>query len=460
MTIRPEQADRLKNRLPGKLWRSRLYSYAHIVSRGEWLPYRHLRYLSDEIERTINEDNGRLIISMPPQHGKSELGSVWLPVWRIDRHPDTRLILASYSKDKSAEWCGKARDKIVGMDGTNTDRLGRYARNDLWSTPGGGYMVATSVGGQMTGWSADLIVIDDPVKDWEEANSQTIREKHIYWWESVVETRLQEGASVILIMTRWHERDLAGYFLDQGGWRYVRLPALAEADHDDPLGREPGEALCPARYTREYLEEKRDRTPDMVWSGVYQQRPAVEGGNIWTEDILQRCRYTDLPTDIVEWYQSWDFDFGSDSDESSFVVGQVWACTANQAFLVDQYRARTQFDGMVAAIKTMSQRYPKSYTKYVEDKAAGPLLMQHLDDRVSGLTPVDPGSKSKSERALATLRYWKSGDVRIPHSSISRWVDDYIEELKLFPNGSHDDQVDATTQFLAQWGDRDPTSWW
>lgn len=442
----------------GELWRSRLFSYAYKMSGGGWLPYKHVRFLSDKIEEAVAKKGGRLIIMMPPQTGKSRLTSVWLPTWYLDNNPTKRIILASYSADKAAEWSSTGRDIIQSHPMTLTS-LGKSQRADYWTTREGGYLAATSVGGQMTGWSGDLILIDDPVKDWNEAGSPTVRKNHKFWFESVVDTRVQEDSTIILCMTRWHEDDLAGYLLsiDQN-WEVVRLPALCESE-DDPLGREIGETICVERFSTPYYEAKRDRTPDMVWAGLYQQRPSVEGGTVFKKANFDH-RYERLPSGINGWFQSWDFTFGSKTDTASFVVGQVWATTHTKAFLVDQYRRRTDWDGMVEAMRRMTKKYPKAYTKLVENKAAGPLLMQRLDNEIRGMQPVEPGTKSKLERAFLCTAPFKAGDVLLPTRSRCAWIDEYVHEHLLFPNGTNDDQVDATTQFLIEWTGATNSDWW
>ena len=437
------------------IWRSRLYSFAYVVSKKQWLPYRHVRLASDFIERLVDTPGGRGIIMMPPQTGKSQLTSIWAPAWVLDNKPETRIIQASYSKDKAAEWATKTRDLLSASPDTLTSHFTK-ARGDLMKTPEGGYIVATSVGGQMTGWSGDLIIIDDPVKDWAEAASRTIQHNHRMWFESVVDTRIQEDTTIILCMTRWHENDLAGYLMEMGGWEVLRLPALSEAA-DDPLGRAYGETICPERFSTAFYEAKRGRTPEMVWAGLYQQRPNVEGGTVF-KGLKKLERWETIPTE-ARWYQSWDFSFGSTSDTASYVVGQVWAATQQKAYLVDQFRERTDFDGMVDAVKHLSQKYPRTYTKFIENKAAGPLIMQTLQGTIKGMVACEP-TGDKLERALAVTNCFRARDVVLPNEKIRPWINDYIHELQIFPNGAADDQVDATTQFLVEWTSNSNVDWW
>ena len=224
---------------------------------------------------------------MPPRHGKSTLISEYLPAWFLGSFPERRVILASYEADFAASWGSKTRSLFeehgrslyrVAVD----ERSRAASRWDLAQRPGG--MVTAGVGGPITGRGAHLLVIDDPIKNAEQSLSPTIREKQWEWWLSTARTRLEPGAVVVVVMTRWHEADLGGKLLQassEGGdpVREIRLPALAE--RGDPLEREVGEALWPERYSREYLEHTKRVVGPYWFSAMYQGRPTPDEGGIF-----------------------------------------------------------------------------------------------------------------------------------------------------------------------------------
>jgi hypothetical protein len=202
---------------------------------------------------------------MPPRHGKSERASRWAPLWYLRRHPDRRVVLVSYGATLAEEHSQWVRDTIEATPGRRTASTSGYAptrqaRHRRWqlqtngrTRPGG--MVAVGIGGALTGRGADLMVIDDPVRNREDADSPTFRRKTWEWWTSTGRTRLQPGAAVVLIMTRWHEDDLAGRLLDRQRRGVGSDPAARLAEEGDPLGRDPGEPLWPEMYDVAALDQ-------------------------------------------------------------------------------------------------------------------------------------------------------------------------------------------------------------
>jgi predicted phage terminase large subunit-like protein len=244
-------------------------------------------------------------------------------------------------------------------------------------------------------------------------------------------------------MTRWHQEDLAGYLLSQhdAKWEEIRIPALAE-DHD-PLGRSPGQALCPERYDEARLEETKLTLGSRMWNALYQQRPSAAEGNIFKRQWWKF--YSERPAQFDCLIQSWDLAF-KDTKTSDFVVGQVWGKIGANKYLVDQIRARMDFPETVRAIRSLSSKYSCS-AKLVEDKANGPALIDTLKKEISGLIAVKPDG-SKEARASAVSAQVEAGNVYLPNPTTAPWVNDFIEECSNFPNGANDDQVDAMTQAL------------
>jgi hypothetical protein len=253
----------------------------------------HLELIDNAFKRISAGSLKRLIITLPPRHGKSERASRWGALWYLRRHPDRRVVLASYGASLAEEHSQWVRDTIEAHSGQeDTEDLGLRVHPakraiDRWQlttngrrAPGG--MVAVGVGGALTGRGADLLIIDDPVKNREDADSPTFRRKTWEWWTSTARTRLQPGGAVVVILTRWHEDDLAGRLLannEKDQWEVLNLPAIAE--QDDLLGRQPGEPLWPDQYDLEALNDIRSEVGTRDWLALYQQRPTAPEGAIW-----------------------------------------------------------------------------------------------------------------------------------------------------------------------------------
>lgn len=408
----------------------------------------------------FNTPDGRLIISMPPQEGKSQRASRRFPLWALAQNPDTRIAMVSYEHGVARRWGRAIRDDIT----IHGDQLGLRVRDDLsaqheWQLAGheGGFYAA-GIGGALTGRPVDILIIDDPIKDREQADSKTYRERTWDWWTDVGATRLAPGAPVVLILTRWHHDDLAGRLLDaeDGGlWTVINIPAEADSD-DDPLGRKPGEYMQSARgRTVAQWDAIKKRSGPRTWASLYQGRPTPnEGGlfpaNVWTYyDAPFWTEHPDGTRTVAhadEIAQSWDLTF-KDSANSDYVVGQVWVRRGIDAYLVDQVRARMNFTATCDAIKTLSARWPQSTAKFVEDKANGPAVINALARQVPGLIPIEPeGSKFARANAISPLVH--SRNVWLPSPAIAPWVGDLVEEAAAFPNGAHDDQVDTLTQAI------------
>lgn len=275
-----------------------------------------LRLIDETIAEAV-DTGGRVIITIPPQEGKSSRVAVWLPIWALVRDPEARVVVASYAeslarrnshaaRDLIAEFGTGAADPVTGVP--QPDRLGigiaeGRATAAAWSIEGsdGGYY-ATGVGGSLTGRSADLLIIDDPIKNMVEADSAREREKVWQWWTSVASTRLAPGAAVVLIMTRWHEDDLAGRLIAQDAklppservWQVVNIPAIAEPGVPDALGREPGEALESARgRTPDEFRRTRASVGARTWTALYQGVPTPTEGGLFQRADFHRHRATD-----------------------------------------------------------------------------------------------------------------------------------------------------------------------
>lgn len=458
---------------------------ARQIQGHRWRDRPHLSLLADTIA-DVCANAGRLIVDMPPRYGKSETVSRWTPCWYLDRWPDRRIILASHEQDFAIWWGRRARQTIE----THPDQFNVCVSADLraageWETTTGGGMLTRGIGGSITGRGAHLMVIDDPIKDFAQAHSTAVRNAHWNWWLSTARTRLEPGAAVIVVMTRWHEDDLVGRLLssehegDPADWTVLRIPALGEgadiADQGvvaDALGRPEGVPLrrpsteeTPAEAAV-YLEQVRREVGPYIWNGMYQQRPSEPEGTIlrraWWQfyrrdgDLIVRGDGERLTVDQLRIVQSWDMSF-KDSGSSSYVVGQVWGVHGADRYLLEQQRDHLDFVATKRAVKSMRQRWPDTTSTWVEDKANGPAVIAELRREVSGLVPVNPGRDSKESRAWAVQGDLEAGNHHLPSPTHDPWVRDFIQECADFPHGAHDDQVDAYTQAMLKLRTGGPT---
>lgn len=426
--------------------------YVQLVHSGQWKRAKHLDLVCDELENVMKGETKRLMIFMPPRHGKSMCVTETFPSYYLGHNPDKRVMELSYGADLAQEFGRKNRDKVVvyGDDIFGIKLSEEQATKTNWRIYGtDGGMYSAGFFGSVTGRGADLLIIDDPIKNREEAESETYRRKIHEEYQSTVATRLHAGGAIIIILTRWHEDDLAARLLNPEygkveNWKILSLTAIAE--ENDILGRELGETLWPeGGFNAEWAVQQKETIGTYAWSALYQQRPTPSTGGLFQRSWWQR--YKEPPGDLFDYIQSWDCTFKS-TDTSDYVVGQVWARSkknpANR-YLLDQVRARMTFTETVQAIKSLSAKWPQTKRKLIEEAANGAAVIDVLKSKISGIIPVHPEG-GKVVRAHAVTAAVEAGNVYIPDASIAPWVHDFIEEHSSFPSGAHDDQVDATTQ--------------
>jgi predicted phage terminase large subunit-like protein len=310
---------------------------------------------------------------------------------------------------------------------------------------GGSYF--SSILGGVTGRGAHYLIIDDPIKTRQEAESETYRNRVWEEYQSSLSTRLMPNGVTIVILTRWHHDDLAGRILaaEPDEWEVISLPAIAE--ENDLLGREEGEPLWSEfGYDNEWAAKKKVEVGSKVWYSLFQQRPTPDSGDVFKREWIQF--YKTLPQ-LDEQLISVDASF-KDKKTSDFCVLQAWGKKGANKYLIDQVRDRMNFPQTVAAIRTFSAKHPKAHTKLVEDKANGTAIIDYLKKEISGMIPIEPMG-GKTVRADAISPQWEAGNVFLPHPSICPWINDFIEELIQFPAGKHDDMVDAMSQALTRW---------
>lgn len=438
------------------------------VVEWHWKLYDHLAVLDYHLVQVAARKIDRLIVQMPPQHGKSELCSRTFPAWYLGIRPQESIILAGYESRFAAKWGRKARELIErwgpGLFGVRVDPFQRAADNwalqYLNGESTGGSMFTAGVGGPATGKKAHVFIIDDPFKNLQEALSETVRNTKIEWFKSVASTRLQKNGAIIVIQTRWHNADLAGYLQSEfpGRWVVVDLPAIAwargqipESDwRPDLLGRQPGEALCPDLHPIHELREQEQLLGPGLFSALYQQRPSPGAGGIFDECWWQFWTLEALPEKWDYLFQTWDFTY-KDSKDSDWVVGQVWGVRWPNFYLLDQVRDRLLFPQTLDAVRRLSATGfgRQTSAKLFELKANGPAVQSVLRAELPGIVGVEPEG-SKEARAHAVSFLVRAGNVVLPNPEMPgfSWVRQFVREATDFPRGDHDDQVDAMTQGL------------
>ncbi|PLX66025.1 MAG: hypothetical protein C0602_12900 [Denitrovibrio sp.] len=287
----------------------------------------------------------------------------------------------------------------------------------------------------------DLLIVDDPFKNQEDADSKNYRDKVWDWYQSTLYTRIEKGGRIVVILTRWHEDDLAGRLLSSGSekWNVISFPAIAETDEEH---RKTGEPLWADKYGADALARIRMAVGTRVWNALYQQRPAPDDGAVFKKSWFRKYEIEPVFDYMI---QSWDMTF-SGGDQSDYVVGQVWGVRGAERYLVDQLRGQMDFMGAVRALRLMSEKYPQARAKYIEDKANGPAVISALKGEVQGLIPVNPKG-SKISRAIAVTPLLEAGNVFLKKGA--SFSDELLDEAALFPSGKNDDMVDAMTQALS-----------
>lgn len=438
-----------------ELWKIYPHTYARRASGKKWVCYPFLKHISERITPALVNGGGRFIVTIPPRHGKSEFISRWVPTWFLDQFPDRKVILASYAADFASKW-GAAVKENCSLPEVSIQLSSDTKAKSKFQTKQGGQMMTAGVGGPMTGEGGHLIIIDDPLKNWEDAMSEIIRNKQKDWFRSVARTRLEPGGTIIVLMTRWHEDDLAGWLLGGGDdelneslgskWELINFPAIAEGD--DILGRREGEALCPERYNEEDFAQIRPDVGPKAWASLFQQRPYIEDG-----DVIKRAwlrHYKKYPAVIEEKIIVADLTFKK-SQTSDFAVFEAWGRTGPDIFLLDQIRGRMDFPAQADAFLEMIRRHPDAMGKYIEEAANGAAIISIMKEKVLGIVAVKPKT-AKEARLHAVAPLYESGNVHYPDPSIAPWVETNLHELLGFPNVKHDDTVDTASMALKQLG--------
>ena len=426
-------------------------AYCYFVHKGKWIDTHFHKFLANKIQSFVETETGNpydiLVLSCPPQHGKSMTVTETFPSWYVGKYPDRRCIIACYNDDFAGKFGRRNKGKIdecakhvFGIS------LKKSSDRDMEIQDHSGGIITRGIMAGITGNAGDLIIIDDPVKNRLEADSSTYRERLWEEWENSIMTRTQAGTKIIIIQTRWHEDDLAGRVIANENFvEVVNIPV--EAEENDILGRNIGDSLCPEiGKDNKWLQEFKQRYADgkRAWNALYMGRPTSAEGNIFKREWWKY--YDRLPENIPLVAISVDATF-KDSDTSDFVAIEVWGKLNGDYYLIDLIKKRMDFPDTLKAIRYMANKYPNRHSILVEDKANGSAIISMLKHEIGGIIPITP-KESKIARANAITGIVEAGNVYLPE--YADFTGEFVEEFASFPNGVHDDLVDACTQFINQ----------
>ena len=436
-----------------ELARRNYAAWLRLTGGAAWIPTRLAGFLAREIQAFLEADTGNaydiLLLETPPQHGKSSAVTEALPAWVLVREPETRVILASYNDESAERFARRNREKIsrwgAVLSGVTLGGVNRATEYELAGHRG--RLISRGILSGITGNAADLLIIDDPVKNREEADSPAYRNKVWGEWLNSLKSRLSARAKVIVIMTPWHEDDLAARILrTESNVRLIRLPVAAE--DNDPLGRAPGEALCPelgkdaawlAQFRDAYLNDPAGG--QRAWLALYQCRPRAERGNLIRRDWW---RFYDAPPNAFgTCCVSVDAAFKG-GERNDFVAVTVWGRRDECYYLLECVNRHLDFVGTLAVIRDVRERFPAARAVLIEDKANGSAILDVLQ-REMFCVPVDPRGDKRS-RVYGASPAIESGHVFLPRSA--HWLEEYLDQWTAFPSGRHDDMVDSSTQAL------------
>jgi predicted phage terminase large subunit-like protein len=413
----------------------------------------HHKRMADAFERVARGECKRLIVNMPPRHTKSEFASYLLPAWFLGQFPHKKVIQTSHTAELAVGFGRKVRN-LVDTEvyheifpnlslSTDSKAAGR------WNTSKGGDYFAIGVGGAVTGKGADILIIDDPHSEQEAAMAATnpdVYDKVYEWYTSGPRQRLQPGGSIVIVMTRWAQRDLTGQVLKADaqrngeGWEVIEFPAILPS----------GNPLWPQFWSGEELLALKEELPNSKWQAQYQQNPVGNESAIVKRDWWKWWEEDDPP--VCEFIlQSWDTAFEK-TQRADYSAGTTWGIFTNHKdgnrpniILLNTYKKRVEFPELKKDVMEEYRAYDPD-TIIIEKKASGAPLIYEL--RAMGI-PVQEFTPSKGQDKIARLNSVSdiiaSGKVWVPQT---RWAEELVDEIAAFPSGEHDDLVDATTLAL------------
>lgn len=429
------------------------------------------------LDRVVAGEIRRLMIFAPPQHGKSELASVRLPAYWLGRRPDDPIIITSYGATLAESKSRQARDIVEGgeyrslfgdlragaIESVQVRPDSRAVQRWQLSPPHRGRVIAVGVGGPVTGHGALLGIIDDPHENWEEAQSATMRNRVWEWYRGTFRTRIWEGGAIVLIMTRWHEDDLAGKLLKEqpGQWTVLRLPALAESQEErdtndrlmglaqgapDPLGRAAGDALAPARFSANELRSIQRDVGSMVFGAEYQGSPRAAEGNLIKRSWLRIVNHAPPATPYRVRY--WD-KAASVRKGAKFSAGVRLAIALDGRVVIEdvvhgQWTTNERRRVMLQTAQLDAQLFNNGVFTFIEQEP-GSSGVDSVQDEI-GLLAGHPvfADKATGDKDVRLMPFIAQAEALNVVLLAGAWNQAYIDEMVVVPNGTYRDQVDAT----------------
>ncbi len=432
--------------------RGSLAATASLLHHG-WEPSWHHRVIARSLENMVTTPGwDKLVMSLPPRHGKTALASHLFPPWYLATHPHETVIIATYGGEYADDIGRKAREyasseAFESLFGVHVSKETNAITR--WELSNHSTFYATSIGATITGRGANCLLVDDFVKNREEAESQSTRDKTWDWFNSTAFTRLEKNGRVACIGTRWHPDDLIGRLIGSSkGWRSIVFPAIAE---EDEVYRKKGEPLWQGKYDLPRLESIRDQIGRYDWSALYQQHPTPLDGSIFRESYLKY--YTDeqlAKTNFIGIFQAWDTGV-SGKHTSARSACTTWgirlAPSGREYWLLDVFAKPLSFPDLRVAALSLIRRFEPDVV-FIEEQQTGRPLIDELTHITGGrLKGVRPKG-TKETRAALVSSLFETGRVWLPQSA--PWLRAYVAELLAFPNATFLDQVDSTTLALAQ----------
>ena len=412
---------------------------------------KHIALTIDALEKLERGEIRRLMVFWPPRHGKSHLCSIKFPSWCLGRNPDRPIIHSSYALSLSRNFSRKTRAVVEGNEFGlvfPTVKTSRDSRSvDNWEIDGfKGGMIASGAGGSITGHGAGIFIIDDPIKNRQEADSEVIQEKLFDWYRNVALTRLEPNGAMLLMLTRWNKNDLAGRILEtEKDWVVLNIPALIETEKqekDDLIGRKIGDALWPERYPAEELQKIRSKSGGRAWSALYQGNPLDESNRIIRRDWIRW--YDELPPETS---RGGGIDTATSLKTTADRMAFDEVCKDKEGFLYvdDVLCERLTVQAFSSFYVNRVKTRPFAATK-IEENAAGEAIRQVIvtDCRKNGASPHPEGFKTSTDKAVRVSEFSamiENGTIKFKRGN--KKVEELVEHLIDFPQGAIDDDVDA-----------------
>ena len=433
--------------------------------RREFIPAWHIEAICWHLQQVAEGKIKRLLITVPPRYGKSLCVSIAFAAWLLGRDPRLKLIVASYGQSLAAEHARTFRRLIEALDFRRLFPRLRVLRNtesEIQTTMGGGRL-AVSLGGPITGRGADVVIIDDLLKV-SDSHSETERASCKTFFEETLYSRLddKENGAIIAIQQRTHEDDFAGYLIDKGGFTHLNLPAIAEDDDKIPLNlgrvhyRSRGDVLFPDLEDRETLDRIKEEIGPYAFSAQYQQNPVPPGGNRIDLELFGAYDKPPARKSLQMVIQSWDTAVTTEPD-SDFSVGMTWGYRNGDWYLLHVERTKLDFPALKSRIRVLQQKWNADKVIIERAFAGIPLLDELRREDSRSIYTGYPPKGDKEIRMAAGGGKLATGKFHLPAKA--DWLLAFRQELRAFPNGRHDDQVDALSQFLDWIGKRHGRCW-